>query len=336
VPLHRLAIVFPLTLLLTSVVAATEARGKPVRAGIIGADTSHAAAFVKTFNNPKATGPLADVEVVAFYPGGSDDIPLSRDRVPAYTRQLRKMGLEVCDSIDTLLTKVDVVLLESVDGRPHLAQVTPVFKAGKPVYIDKPVAASLADAIRIYRLAEKYKVPCFSASSLRFAAAIRELRDKPPGGKVLGCTAFSPCHIEPHHPDLFWYGVHGVEILYTIMGPGCQNVRRVHTPDEDVAVGLWKNGRIGIFRGQRDGRAYGALVFGTRGVRATDRFEGYGPLVVEIAKFFTTGKPPVSAEETIEMFAFMEAADESRRRGGSPVSLAEVMKKATAAADKEE
>ena len=45
-------------------------------------------------------------------------------------------------------------------------------------------------------------------------------------------------------------------------------------------------------------------------------YGGYEPLVVEIAKFFKTGKPPVSAEETLEIFAFMEAADESKRKGG--------------------
>lgn len=316
--------------------AAADAADKPLRAGLIGADTSHAIAFTKALNDPKATGPLADVEVVAFFPGGSDDIPASHDRIERFTRQLKKMGVEQCDTIDALLPKVDVVLIESVDGRPHLAQATAAIKAGKPVFIDKPVAGSLADAIQIYRLAKQHNVPCFSSSALRYTSAFQQLRTKAPGGKVLGCTAFSPCHLEPHHPDLFWYGVHGVEILYTIMGTGCQTVRRVHTPEEDVVVGLWRDGRVGVFRGQRNGRSYGALVFGTRGVRFSDRYEGYEPLVAEIARFFTTGKPPVPAEETLEMFAFMEAADESRREGGAPVALADVMKKATAAADKAE
>jgi len=333
VSLCRFASVLSLICLLTLAHAAAADEAKELlRAGIIGADTSHSTAFAKIFNNPKAKGPLAEVRVVAVYPGGSPDIPSSRDCVPGVTRQLRKMGVEVCDSIDAMLEKVDVVLLESVDGRPHLAQAIPVFKAGKPVFIDKPVAGSLVDAIRIYRLAKQYDVPCFSSSALRYAAAIRQLRDHPPGGKVLGCTAFSPCHLEPHHPDLFWYGVHGVEILYTIMGPGCQTVARTHTAGEDVVVGVWKDGRIGTFRGLHNGRSYGAVVFGSRGVRFTDRFEGYGPLVGEIAKFFTTGKPPVSVEETLEIFAFMEAADESRRQGGAPVSVDEVMKKAEAAA----
>ncbi|HLA85971.1 MAG TPA: Gfo/Idh/MocA family oxidoreductase [Thermoguttaceae bacterium] len=317
---------FLTTIFLSGCLGCSEAK-EPLRAGIIGADTSHAVAFTKIFNNPKVKGPLAGVRVVAVYPGGSADIPSSRERVEEYTGQLRKMGVEACGSIDELIGKVDVVLLESVDGRTHLEQVRPVIEAGKPVFIDKPVAASLVDAIRIYRLAKQRDVPIFSASALRFARAFQRMRTNPPGGKVVGCTAFSPCHLEPHHPDLFWYGVHGVETLYTIMGPGCETVTRFRTPREEVVVGQWGDGRIGTFRGLHDGLNYGAVVFGSRGVRYSDRFEGYAPLVVEIAQFFSSGKPPVSAEETLEMFAFMEAADESKRQGGKPVSVREVMEK---------
>ena len=54
-------------------------------------------------------------------------------------------------------------------------------------------------------------------------------------------------------------------------------------------------------------------------------FGGYLPLVVEIAKFFKTGKPPVAAEETLEIYTFMEAADESKRQGGKSVKLADVL-----------
>jgi len=205
------------------------------------------------------------------------------------------------------------------------------------VFIDKPLAGSLVDAVRIYRLAEKYKVPCFSSSSLRFSAGFQQMRNDPPIGQVVGCDAYSPCSLEPHHPDLFWYGIHGVEILFTIMGTGCETVSRTHTAGTEFAVGTWSDGRIGTFRGIRKGRAdYGALVFGTKGIRSGGRYDGYDPLVVEIAKFFKTGKPPVSAEETLEIYAFMEAADESKRCGGAPVSIKEVMEKAEAEADGED
>jgi predicted dehydrogenase len=301
-----------------------------LRAGIIGLDTSHVGAFTKVLNDPKAKGVLAGVRVVAAFPGGSPDLPASRDRVAGFARELRdKYGVEIVDSIDALLPKVDVVLLESVDGRPHLEQVKPVLKARKPVFIDKPVAGSLADAMQIYRLAKEANVPVFSSSSLRFSPGVAGMRTNPMVGAILGCEAYSPCSLEPHHPDLFWYGVHGVETLFTIMGTGCESVVRIHTKDTDVVTGTWKDGRIGIYRGIRGGKAdYGALVFGSKGIVPSGGYGGYEPLVVEICKFFKTGRPPVSAEETIEIFAFMEAADESKRQGGVPVALATVMARA--------
>ena len=320
-----------LALWATSPLCGEETRsGRVLRAGLIGLDTSHVTAFTSVLNDPKATGDLANVRVVAGYPGGSDDIPSSRNRVEGFTETLRKQGVEIVESIPALLEKVDVVLLESVDGRPHLEQVIPVFKAGKPVFIDKPLAGSLADAVAIHELGKRHGVPWFSSSSLRFSPGILGMRgENEKTGKVVGCSAWSPCSLEEHHPDLFWYGVHGVEILFTIMGPGCERVSRVQTPGGELVTGVWTGGRIGTFRGIRSGRGgYGAVVFGEKGIARSGDYAGYKPLVEEIATFFRTGRPPVSHEETLELFAFMEAADESKRRGGSPVALEEVMKKA--------
>jgi hypothetical protein len=303
---------------------------RPLRAGIIGLDTSHVTAFTSVLNNPKNEGDLAGVRVVAAYPGGSPDLPDSIKRVEGFTKTVRdKYGVEIVDSIDELLKKVDVVLLESVDGRPHLNQLIPVLKAGKLCFIDKPVAGSLADVLKIYALARRYKVPVFSSSSLRYSPGILRMRNDPKVGKVLGCAAYGPCTLEKHHPDLFWYGIHGVETLFTIMGPGCKSVTRTHSDGTDLVTGLWSDGRIGTFRGIRDGAAgYGALVFGSKSIQPSGGYGGYEPLLVEICKFFKTGKPPVSAEETIEIFAFMEAADESKRQNGAPVSLESVIAKA--------
>lgn len=316
--------------LFTALPAAGQETRPPLRAGIIGLDTSHVVAFTKLLNNPKAQGDLAGVRVVAAYPGGSPDLPASRDRVDGYTKTLREQyGVEIVDSIEALLPKVDVVLLESVDGRPHLDQVRPVFKARKPVFIDKPVAGSLADAVQIFALAQEHGVPVFSSSSLRFSPGVAAMRSNPKVGEVLGCDVYGPCSLEEHHPDLFWYGVHGVEMLFTIMGTGCESVARVQTKDAEFVTGVWKGGRIGTFRGIRKGSSgYGALVFGSKGIIPSGGGGGYEPLVVEICKFFKTGRPAVSAEETLEIFAFMEAADESKRQGGAPVKLETVLAKA--------
>ncbi len=315
--------------MLASNVDMAAAADKPIRVGIIGLDTSHVVAFTKAMNDPKAVGPLANVRVVAAFPAGSDDVEASFKRIKGFTETVQKMDVEIVDSIETLLTKVDAVLLESVDGRPHLEQVRPVFAAGKPVFIDKPVAGSLKDAVEIYRLAQEHNVPCFSSSSLRFSPGILGMLNNEKIGDVIGCDAYGPCSLEPHHPDLYWYGVHGVEILFTIMGNGCETVTRAHTDGTDVAMGIWEGGRVGTFRGIRQGKAgYGALVFGSKGVGPSGGYGGYEPMLIEIAKFFATGKPPITAEDTLQIMAFMEAADESKRQGGAPVKIADVLKKA--------
>jgi hypothetical protein len=305
---------------------------KPLRAGIIGLDTSHVVAFTKLLNAPSPRPELAGVRVVAAYPGGSPDIPSSRDRVAGFTQELRdKFSVTIVGSIDELLASVDVVLLESVDGRPHLEQARPVFRARKPVFIDKPVAGSLADAIAIFELARESNTPCFSSSSLRFGPGNDSIRHNAELGDVIGFDVHGPCALEEHHPDLFWYGIHGVEELFTIMGTGCQSVSRTQTKGTELVVGVWNDRRIGTFRGMRQGPYhYGGTVFGSKGNVSGGDNGGYEPLLVEIVKFFKTGKPPVSAEETLEIYAFMEAADESKRQGGKPATLESVMVKAKA------
>ncbi|PYJ78975.1 MAG: dehydrogenase [Verrucomicrobia bacterium] len=299
---------------------------------MIGLDTSHVPAFAKIFNNPKATGDIAGIRIVAGYPGGTD-IPASRDRVKGFTEQLRGMGIEIFDSIPKLLETVDVVLLESVDGRIHLQEAIPVIKAGKPLFIDKPVAGSLADAIVIYELAKKHNVPCFSSSSVRFAPGIQELLKNRQLGTIEGAATWGPCTYQEGTPDMFFYGIHGIEPLYALMGTGCETVARIQSKDTDLVSGVWKDGRIGTYRGIRKNKAeFGAVAFGSKGIVQTGREGGYEELCAEVGRFFKTGKPPVRAEETIEIFAFMEAADESKRQGAAPVSLAGVLAKAKAEA----
>ena len=314
-----------------TLIATGQAQEKTFRIGIVGLDTSHVIAFTQLINDPNKN---YGCKVVAGFPGGSPDIPSSINRVEGFTKQLKdQFNVQIVNSIEELCRNVDGILLESVDGRPHLEQVKPVIAAKKPVFIDKPMAGNLADVIEIFRLAKENNVPCWSSSSLRFCPGIIGMRNDDKVGQVLGCDAFSPCSLEEHHPDLYWYGVHGVEILFTIMGPGCESVRRVQTKDTEFVVGLWKDGRIGTYRGLRSGKAdYGALVYGTKGIAPSGRYAGYDDLVEKIVKFFKTGKVPVPPEETIEIFAFMSAADESKAQNGAAVSIASVIQKARAAA----
>jgi len=317
----------------TSLFAGTSrANGK--RAGIIGLDTSHSVAYTKTLNNPDAGPEYGGYKIVAAYPKGSNDIKSSVDRIPGYIEEVKKLGVEIVNSIEELLSKVDVVFLETNDGRLHLEQAIPVLKSGKRLFIDKPIASSLTDAITIFNASEYYKVPLFSSSSLRYISGIKEISEGTIG-KVIGADTFSPCTIESTHPDLFWYGIHGVETLFAIMGTGCKTVTRVYTPDTDMVVGTWQDGRIGTFRGTRSGKhGYGGTVFGEKTIMPLGSFGGYDPLLLKIIEFFDTGIVPVRKEETIEIFAFMQAAEESKLKGGNSVEIETIMINANKQANK--
>ena len=298
------------------------------KVGIIGLDTSHSVAFTKALNTPEGGTDFGGFRITAAYPRGSSDIKSSVERIPGYTEEVRKLGVKITESIEELLSGVDFVLLETNDGRPHLEQALQVMKAGKRMFIDKPIAASLEDTISIFEASRHYNVPVFSSSSLRFEPVTQEIAGGSIG-KVLGADTYSPATIEKTHPDLYWYGIHGVESLYTLMGTGCKSVSRVYTENTDLVAGLWKDDRIGSFRGTRSGiYDIGGYAFGEKANLPLGKEHGYNPLLIKIIDFFKTGVVPVTADETIEIFAFMSAADESKARGGAAVDIDEVMQKA--------
>ena len=296
-----------------------------IKIGLVGLDTSHVIAFTSMLNNPGHGEHVPGAKVVAAVKGGSPDLPSSADRVDEYTQQLQDdFGVEIVETIPELCELVDGVLITSVDGRPDVEQARQVIAAGKPFFIDKPVCASFADALEVARLAKAADVPWFGGSSLRWWKGMREAIDPEKVGDILGCDAHSPCSLEPHHPDLFWYGVHGVETLYAAMGKGCKTVTRASTGDTEVVVGVWEDGRIGTFRGTRAGKhGYGATVFGTKGI-TTAEGHSYKGLVEQIVLFFQTGESPMDPEEIVEVAAFMEMADRSKEQGGVPVEIPEI------------
>lgn len=297
-----------------------------IRVGMVGLDTSHAPAFTKILNDPEATH---GVKVVAGVPAFSPDIESSASRIDSFVKTLTEdYRVTMYESIEAMLPHIDVVMIESVDGRPHLEQATPGIIAGKPTFIDKPVAASLEDAVAIFDLAKKHSTPVWSSSNLRFhpgvvTAATADV------GEIAAVISHGPASLEPNHLDLAWYGIHSTEALFTVTGTGCVSVTRTHTEGTDVITGLWEGGKTGTLLGLRKSKTpFGLQVFGTKKVITESAGGAYPELMAEMVTFFKTGKPPVSPETTLEIFAFMAAADESKARGGAPVTLAEMMKKA--------
>jgi len=294
-----------------------------LKLGIIGTDTSHATAFTSVLNDPNAADHVGGARVVAAYKGGSPDIEESAKRTDQYANELHdKWGVEIVSTIRDLCPLVDGILLESVDGRPHLAQFREAASCGKPVFIDKPLASTLADAIEIAHLAKQKNIPWFSSSSLRYSA-VADMRSP----DMTGAIVWAPGPLEPHHQlDLSWYGIHGVEMLYTLFGPGCTEVSRISSPDADIVTGRWSDGRLGTVHLQRPYGKYGAVVFlkGQKLNANPDMKFSYVPLVQEIVHFMQTKTAPVPNSVTLEMFAFMDAAQKSVAEGGKAVSVQDV------------
>jgi predicted dehydrogenase len=331
-------------LVVLSVLGAAHAQdGKPVRVGIIGLDNYQAVAYAQLFNDKNAKGDLAGLRVVAAHAApASADIKESVDNLPKWKKAILDYDVKLVDSIDELLKSCDAVMIMSVDGRAHLEQARPVLRAGKRLYIGRPLAASLKDAVAILKLAEDTKTPCWSSSQHRYSPGFIGMRNHPEVGKVLGCDVYGGCPTEPTHAEFYWHAVHSIETLYTIMGPGCDSVRCTSTETAESITGVWKDGRVGTYRGIKKGALkYSATVFGERGVSiagvyghgipvkgvapVNDEYMGYKGIAIEMAKFFKGGPAPVSAAETLEIFAFMEAAHESKRQKGAAVKVAEVL-----------
>ena len=303
-----------------------------LRIGLIGLDTSHAEHFTMRLNDSANPNHILGGRVVAAFPEGSPDIEESSSRIAGYTETLQnKYGVKMVGSVSELCAGVDAVMVLSLDGRPHLNQVRQVVALKKPLFLDKPVAASLKEAIEIYKIADDAGVPIFSASAVRWFPGVVEVaaaKATPP----LSAISYGPAPKLPHHPDLFFYGIHATEALFTVMGAGCVSVSRTSTPSTSVVTGLWEGGRVGTLHALHhlpmDSTVYKVIRFDEAGAVEQKSQGDYTPMLREIINFFQTKNPPVTAAQTLEIYAFMEAAEESQRKGGDSVQLREVLTKA--------
>lgn len=294
-----------------------------LKLGYIGTDTSHVIAFTKVFNDPSNPDHIPGGKIVAAFKGGSSDIKTSAERVEGYASDLQKnWGVEIVPDIATLVSKVDAILLESNDGRKHLPQFKEIVKTGakKPVFIDKPLASTLEDAREIAKLAKQAGIPWFSSSSLRWSEMALTMKFE----DTKSVLTWGPGPEEEHHHlDLTWYAIHPIEVLYTLMGTGCAEVSRTVSADGDMIVGKWKDGRIGSVRTTKPYGDYGAVVFRTKTAAQSNpkMKSGYTPMLKELMHFFQTKELPVPNEVTLELFAFMDAAQRSKAAGGKPQPL---------------
>lgn len=291
-----------------------------LKLGILDFDTSHVTQFTMRLNH-KLVEESQFVLGAKVVVGCAGESKLSPERIPGFTKTMQELGVPLVEKPTDMIGKVDGMLIEAVDGSVHWERVKPFLEAGIPCFIDKPFACSVVEAKKIIDLAEKKKVPIFSSSSLRYAPDIVEYQNnQKKHGTILGASVYSPCALHERNPGLFHYGIHGCEMLFSLMGPGCEMVATAHQKGVDLVTATWKDGRLASFRGIRDGKSgYGFTAFASKSVEQvtvkTDMI--YKELLKKIVEFFKTGKSPVPPRETLEIIAFIEAANRSGVNHGS-------------------
>ncbi|HRJ72162.1 MAG TPA: Gfo/Idh/MocA family oxidoreductase [Terrimicrobiaceae bacterium] len=288
---------------------------KTLRIGMVGLDTSHVPAFANLLHDSTQTYHVPGGRIAAAFPGGSPDFALSINRVDGFTSELRdKHGVEIVDALSALRGKCDAVMLESIDGRVHLAQFREVADWGVPVFIDKPLTISGAEARELAGIAAEKNVRVTSASAIRFAEKFREALDD--GGAVTGADVYGPMQFQEKCPGYFWYGIHAVEMLFAALGAGCSEVLAVREESHDVLTGRWSDGRIGTVRGNRTGNnGFGGTLHRAESSRPFDVSAGkkpyYASLLEKVMPFFQGESAVVAPVEMVEVIRFLDAANRS-------------------------
>lgn len=285
-----------------------------MRIGICGLGTSHVLEFVRRLNH-EALPPEEFVDgarVVAIWPGAP--LILEPKTFERYLLELRQLGLRVVERPEELLRWADAVFIEDQDGASHPDLATFFLKAHCPLFIDKPLALTRTAAEAIVSCAQQHATPVFSASALRFCQQLRCLQV----GRVEGVFAYAPGFLHPRNPGLLHYGLHAVEMLYALLGPGVLTVSAVSQMGGDALWAVWQDGRLGQLSARRQGAVgYGLTAFGPETIQTVqiDLSFAYRDLLQVILPVLAGRPAPFTYDELIETIVFMEAALRSAATG---------------------
>ncbi len=294
-----------------------------IKIGIVDLDSSHAPNFTRRINhvNIEEDQWVHGASVVAAYPGYSLAVADAEAKNEKYVQELKDCGVEMVEAPEALLGRIDAVMIESDDGRRHFDAAQMFLKQGVPTFIDKPMTCSLEEAAALAELADKRGAPLYSGSSLRYAPEVVEITERGLVGGVVGADVITPSRSKIEGvAGMFHYGIHGVEMLYAFMGPGCEFVRCSATPFGEVMTAEWQDGRLGVVRGYlRGAGGFGFTVIGDNShcQRMVSEEYIYRELLKRVISMLETGRSPVDMHETLEIIAFTEAALESARDGRS-------------------
>lgn len=289
-----------------------------IKIAIIGLDTSHSIQFPQRMQAPdcptnQRVPGLEAVSCLRFETPYQDKQGLDERQ-----KQLEKWGVKVTENFDEAIEGCNAIMLEINDGSFHLEYFKKVAALGKPVFLDKPLAMTLADGRAIIDLAKKHNTRVWSGSSIPFCPPLAKTMQD--AGEIKRAHVFGALGDAPAGDSLVWYGVHTFETLQRIMGRGAAKVRAIETDSSIVATVEFKDGREGLVESTRKVWAYGGTVWGTvnEQIKAMpfvlDSKRAYHNILRLVKAFFQGGQPPVDMETTFEGLATMCAARESITR----------------------
>lgn len=298
----------------------TASSSDTIRLGVIGVDSSHLPAFATRIDDLRKAG-KSRCQITHMWTDGRHDMPASD--VAGWQEQARELGVEASENLDAMLDAVDGVLVLAVNGNRHLELARPALERGLPTYVDKPLTCSLDEAKELLALSRAGNARCYSASSLRFVSELESI-DRDVLGKLVAVDAFGPGELNDSMAGLFFYGVHAIELVDAILGPGVARVSAVTGEDRDLVRLEYNDGRFASIRLERKGGyAFGATVHGEKDARSfvVDFEPVYARLVAGMTRFFEGGPAPVELRDIVENVAVMEAGNRSQAADGQWVDV---------------
>jgi predicted dehydrogenase len=218
---------------------------------------------------------------------------------------------------------VDAVMIATDDGFDHVRRAEPFVRVGLPVFVDKPLALTVGD-LKKFVTWQRAGARLQSSSGLRYAPELDPVLKDSGVGELRWISA-TCCKTWER------YGIHLLEPVYRLLGPGFVSVRLESQPDNktEVAHLLHCSGVQFTLPIMYDaGPAHGLLTLcgtaGAQSLRFTDTYTAFRRQMLSFIEFVRTGTSAYSFAETIELMCVLIAGLRSRAEQSRRVTVAEI------------
>jgi len=240
---------------------------------------------------------------------------------PRLSEQIAAASLisHVVAKAEDMIGQVDAVLLARDDAENHLALAKPFIEAKVPIFIDKPLAASLADLAYFSDQVHSGRF-IMSCSSMRYAAESRAVKTELASlGRIELVTAVSK-------KDWIKYGVHMLEALFALLDdPRAVAVKHAGAADQDIVVVTFADGlKATLHLFYEIVPTFQLSLFGQTGWRLIEYKNWYAMFrdnLIEFIRSVQQGKPRLDFSRTENIIRTLIGAQTSLEQGGRTIEL---------------